>query len=90
MPAKLPITAAKNVAEVYGLQQVILLAWDGSQTHVVTYGKTNEDCAMAAEGANFLKEKMKWPTFDDQPPLVKRLRARVKELEDQLKEREVA
>jgi hypothetical protein len=65
---KLPVTAAKNVAEAYGLKQVILMAWDGELTHVVTWGQTQDDCAMAAEGGNYLKEKMGWPTFDDQPP----------------------
>jgi len=84
---KLPVTAAKNLAEAYSLKQVILMAWDGELTRVVTWGQTQDDCAMAAEGGNYLKEKMGWPTFDDQPALVKRLRARVQELENLLKEK---
>ncbi len=50
MPRRIPITEAKRVAIAQGCKQVILLAWDGEQTHCVTYGVTKLDCAQAAEG----------------------------------------
>lgn len=50
MKGKLPIQAAKNVAEQYNLDQVILIARSHKDnlTHFVTYGKSDQDCGMAA------------------------------------------
>jgi len=47
---KISIEAAKEVSEKYGLDQVILLCrhLDSDTVHHVTYGKTYEDCGMAA------------------------------------------
>ena len=51
---KLPIQAAKDVMEKYNLEQVILIARESNgedardTVHVVTYGKTKQDCDMAA------------------------------------------
>ena len=61
MPKRIPILAAKNLAKRYDLRQVILLGWDGDKTHVVTYGKSLEDCDMAAAGGNKLKKSFGWP-----------------------------
>jgi len=61
MPKRIPIKAAKDVAKQYDLLQVILLAWDGEQTHVVTYGTTLKDCGQAAIGGNKIKRWMNWP-----------------------------
>lgn len=61
MPKRIPITAAKRVAQEHGCRQVIILAWDGERTHVVTYGKTIDDCRQAAEGGNDLKRVLGWP-----------------------------
>ena len=57
----LPIAAAQYVAKKYHLAQVILFGWDGKMTHVVTYGKTLEDCEQAAAGANSIQDKWNWP-----------------------------
>lgn len=85
MPKRIPIKVAKNVAEETNCQQVILLAWDGKRTHIVTYGKTADDCAQAAAGGNMLKDKWGWPECNDQPSRVRVLEKRVKELEERLK-----
>lgn len=53
MPKRIPIKAAKRVAEEHGLRQVILLGWDGENTHIVTYGVTKADCAAAAQAQEF-------------------------------------
>jgi len=47
---RLPIKVAKDVANKYGLDQVILLCRDHKTNlvHRVTYGKTKKDCDMAA------------------------------------------
>jgi hypothetical protein len=80
MPKRIPVSAAKNVAESNGCRQVILLAWDGELTHIVSYGKTVDDCAQAAAGANMLKEKWSWPECNDQPSRVKRLELAMQDL----------
>lgn len=77
---RLPVKAAKDVSEAYSLRQVILLAWDGELTHVVTYGKSADDCAQAAAGGNILKQKWGWPECNDQPSRVKKLEAEISKL----------
>ena len=61
MPKRIPIAAAKRFAQEHGLTQVIIGAWDGKLTHVVTYGKTLTDCEQAAKGGNLFKRAMGWP-----------------------------
>lgn len=61
MPTRLPIKAAKDVAREYDCRQVILVAWDGERTHVVTYGKTTEECDQAAQGGDLVKKALGWP-----------------------------
>ena len=61
MPKRIPIAAAKRLAAQYGLSQVIIGAWDGERTHVVTYGKSLKDCEQAAKGGNLFKKAMGWP-----------------------------
>jgi hypothetical protein len=74
MPKRIPIAVAKRIAEEQGCSQVIVLAFDGELTHVVTYGKTLMDCAQAAEGGNRMKRVMGWPEnlCNDKPSRVKR------------------
>ena len=73
MPKRIPISAASTVAKTHNCRQVIVLAWDGELTHIVTYGKSTEDCAQAAQGGNLLKAKWGWPECNDQPSRVKAL-----------------
>ncbi|TFG95721.1 hypothetical protein E4H12_12695 [Candidatus Thorarchaeota archaeon] len=61
MPKRVPIKAAKEVATKYGLQQTILVGWDGKQMHVVTYGTTLEQCEQAAVGGNKIKQWLGFP-----------------------------
>ncbi len=48
MTDRIPIAAAKRLADQYGCTQVLILAYDGERTHRVTYGKTKADCAAVA------------------------------------------
>lgn len=61
MPKRIPIKAAKTLAEKYDLDQVIITAWDGERMHVVTYGRSLEDCKQAAQGGNFVKKALGFP-----------------------------
>lgn len=54
MTKRIPITSAKSLAEAFKCQQVIVLAWDGKLTHLVTYGVTKEDCRQAADGGKLI------------------------------------
>ena len=53
MTKRIPIKTARAVAEQHGLRHVILIGWDGDQTHIVTYGVTKADCAAAAQAQEF-------------------------------------
>lgn len=62
MPERIPISAAKQIAEQHGCKQVIVVAYDEQGlTHVVTYGKSVRDCEQAAMGGNFVKRALGWP-----------------------------
>lgn len=50
---RIPVAAAKSVAEQFGLKQCLLIGWDGDRTHVVTYGVTKADCEAAAKAQDF-------------------------------------
>lgn len=50
MPIRVPISAARRVADLHDLKQVIIVAWDGERTHIVTYGQNKKECDMAAQG----------------------------------------
>jgi len=50
---RIPIAEAKRIAEKFGCRQVLLLAFDGEQTHIVTYGKTKKDCEDVAVAQNW-------------------------------------
>lgn len=58
---RIPVAAAKRVADEFGQRQVVMVCWDGETTHVVTYGATVAECAQAAEGGNFVKRALGWP-----------------------------
>ena len=55
MPKRIPIAAARRVAEAHDLKQVVLLGFDGELTHVVTWGATKADCEAAAKAQDFWK-----------------------------------
>lgn len=79
---KIPVKAVEGLAGQFKLSQVIVFGWDGKQTHVATYGKTVEDCAQAAAGANKIKQGWGWPESTlVEPPRVQALQKRITELE---------
>jgi hypothetical protein len=83
---RLPIVAAETIARAYDFLQVIVLAWDGRQTSVATYGTTDEQSAQAAEGGNRIKRALGWPESlcRVESAKVQRLHDRIAELEAQL------
>ncbi len=60
---RIPIIAAKRIADEYAQSQVVLVTFDKETglTHVVTYGKTLEECKQAADGGAFVKRALGWP-----------------------------
>lgn len=75
---RLPIKAAKDLAEAYDQEQVILVTWDAVDklTHVVTYGKTLAACEQAAQGGNTIKKMLGFPDAmcHDEPARIRRKR----------------
>jgi len=65
MTKRIPIAAAKRVAEKHGLQQVLLIGFDGERVHIVTYGNNKENCAKAAKAREFWQGKIKEFSFKD-------------------------
>lgn len=61
---RIPISAAKVIADRYGYDQVIVIARrvgeqpDPCDEHVTTYGRTKAHCTVAAQVGNFLKFKV--------------------------------
>ncbi len=61
----IPISAAKNVAEKYGYDQIVIIGrkvGEAGGEHVTTYGVDKANCDVAARIGNFFKHKlMGWP-----------------------------
>jgi len=86
MPKRISIKAAKQLAKDLGLNQVILLAWDGELTHIVTYGESAEDCDQAAQGGDRIKSALGWTDVPKAyPSRVKALMKKNKALTERLK-----
>lgn len=84
---RIPITALKELASKYNLSHIILFAHHPGENkdHIVTYGKTLEDCSQAADFGNALKDLLGWPqSLHTQPSRVRQLQKRIKELESEL------
>lgn len=82
MPARIPIAAARQLAEKWACRQVIVCAFDGEVSHVVTFGKSVEDCDQAAQGGDRIKAALGWPeSLNAVPSRVKTLQAKVAKLE---------
>jgi hypothetical protein len=57
----IPISAAKQVADKYGYDQIVVIGrrvGDGGGEHCTTYGRTKEHCRIAARIGDFLKYKV--------------------------------
>ena len=86
---KIPIKTAKQIAEDWGYDQVLIFGWDKKTcvTSVATYGRTTEDCDQIAQGGNWLKKTvLGWPESEccAEPSRVKKLRKKIKEFEEQV------
>lgn len=65
-----PFEAAKDFCDKYEKDQVIILSWDretGDQW-VTTYGKSDEDSAMACHGGNAIKDFLQLKREKDEIP----------------------
>lgn len=69
---RIPITAARHIAETYGYDQVIIYArkvGDDPEPHgenITTYGATKLHCSVAARISARLQELMGWkPTAEE-------------------------
>jgi hypothetical protein len=64
VPKRIPISAARFIAEKYGYDQVVIFArkcGDGGREHCTTYGVSKEHCSVAARIGDFFKyELMRW------------------------------
>jgi hypothetical protein len=84
---RIPICAAKDIGNTYGCDQVLVFAWSrktGLQ-HVVTWGRTVEDCDQIAQGGNHLKRViLGWPESEScaEPNRVKKLKAQIAALSE--------
>jgi hypothetical protein len=84
---RISIKSVKDFAVKFGLDQCIVFGWEKHEKkqQVATWGRTLEDCASAAEGGNQIKTFCGWPnSLHTEPSRVRKLQARIKELEDQL------
>lgn len=72
---RIPISTAREYATANGQVAVVIFSWEeGGRSHVVTHGRSEEECAAAAKWGNELKERLGWPEdLRAEPPLVKRL-----------------
>ncbi|WP_395026558.1 hypothetical protein [Comamonas odontotermitis] len=67
---EIPISAAKEIADSYGYDQVVIIARrvgddpDPHGEHVTTYGRDKAHCGVAARVGNYIKHKiMGWPEY---------------------------
>lgn len=65
-PKRIPIKAAKEIAEKYNYEQVLIYArrtGDGGLEHMTTYGINKVHCGIAARMASVLQEFMQWDKY---------------------------
>lgn len=68
---EIPVSAAKDIADRYGYDQVVIIARRVGEEpaphceHVTTYGRDKAHCGVAARVGNFIKHKiMGWPEYE--------------------------
>lgn len=71
---EIPVSAAKEIADRYGYDQVVIIARrvgdepEPHGEHVTTYGRDKAHCSVAARVGNFIKHKiMGWPEYEAAP-----------------------
>lgn len=57
----IPWEAARDFARQHGLTHIVILAHDGQQDQVVTYGEDVLQSAQAAQMGNKVKDYLDWP-----------------------------
>lgn len=59
----IPIEAAGTIAKKYDAPIVVVFGYDPAtnRQHVTTFGRTKEECRMAARAGNDLKKHLGWP-----------------------------
>ncbi|MCF8265820.1 MAG: hypothetical protein K9I99_15075 [Melioribacteraceae bacterium] len=88
MAKKIPIKAAREFARKHKFTKIIIIAEDDAKLqNVCTWGETVEDADYAAQAGNYLKTKvLQWPEkFIDEPNRVKKLRAKIDSLRNEIK-----
>lgn len=71
---EIPVSAAKDIADRYGYDQVVIIARrvgdepEPHGEHVTTYARDKAHCGVAARVGNFIKHKiMGWPEYEPTP-----------------------
>lgn len=67
MKNRIPVAAAQRVAEQFDLTQCLLIGWDGTNTHIVTYGRSKADCEAAAQAQEFWAGRIREFSFEEKP-----------------------
>jgi hypothetical protein len=82
---RIPIKAAKDLANKYGQTHLILWSWDGDCQHITTYGKSLVQCDQAANLGNDIKTVLDWPKYTHRTPSrVKKLLKQIKTLKQEV------
>lgn len=87
MSKRIPISDLKALAKKHNLTHVVLYGYDSeaSRLHLITYGKTIEQCGQAADAGNTLKKVLSLPeSFYQQPSRVKKLQNQIVKLKNQI------
>lgn len=85
---RIPIKALKAFAQKYKLNFLVVFARDenGKNHHVATFGKTVEQCSLAADWGNKIKKSLDWPdSLQSQPSRVKKLHRQINNLKEESK-----
>lgn len=77
---RIPINVASDIAKRFGMRQVVIFAWDGTNQHIVTFGKSIEDSDQAALGGDRLKAVLGWPESLALPSRVKKIQEKLQRL----------
>ncbi len=88
MPARVPVSALKKLADEHGLVTAVLHGWDGKLQHLVTYGKDVVHCDYAAQAGTIMEKAFGWEGMEERlPSRVRKLKAEIAELNVRLAER---